>query len=232
MSPRDSAPTITPAAGRTSVKRRNDGAGGPPSGGRARTLLASALVLHSLPDRARIRVRDWDGTDPGALENELLGRPGVRSVRANPLTRNVLVRFDPAVGIMEVLAGGPGPVPAARASGAGGSARASAPARPTAVARQQRLLHLVASAQGEADRARAAARLLHLVPPAQGESGPAPAARTPGGPARARRIAPFLPKILLLIVSIVTTQGAYGYLVAGLEAIQLLLQIHGRLVVA
>lgn len=46
--------------------------------------------------RARVHLSGWSGCGRGALEERVRGEPGVRSARADTLTGNVLVLFDPA----------------------------------------------------------------------------------------------------------------------------------------
>jgi hypothetical protein len=52
-------------------------------------------ILHSIPERIRIRIRDWQNLERSALEHRLRVISGVCAVLANPLTRHVLIRFDP-----------------------------------------------------------------------------------------------------------------------------------------
>ncbi len=54
-------------------------------------------VLHALPGRVRVRLPARAGDEPWRLEGALRRLPGVRGAQANPLTGNVLVRFDPAL---------------------------------------------------------------------------------------------------------------------------------------
>lgn len=56
-----------------------------------------ARPVHATSGRLRVHVAGWLGQGQHILESRLGQHPGVLSVRANPLTRNVLVRFDPAV---------------------------------------------------------------------------------------------------------------------------------------
>lgn len=58
---------------------------------------AAPRVLHALPGRLRLHLPGWDGSRPEWIEERLRAVGGVQEVRANPLTRNVLVRFDAAV---------------------------------------------------------------------------------------------------------------------------------------
>ncbi|HET8629043.1 MAG TPA: hypothetical protein VFL91_16600, partial [Thermomicrobiales bacterium] len=53
-------------------------------------------VLRALPGRVRVHLPEWSGQGEHALEARLRQIPGVRSAQANPLTRNVLIGFDPA----------------------------------------------------------------------------------------------------------------------------------------
>ncbi|HZU36045.1 MAG TPA: hypothetical protein VFA18_09060, partial [Gemmataceae bacterium] len=52
-------------------------------------------VLHALPGRLRLHLPAWSGRGGRELEKELRGVAAVRRVEANPVTRNVLVEFDP-----------------------------------------------------------------------------------------------------------------------------------------
>jgi hypothetical protein len=45
----------------------------------------------------RVHLPDWDGGGPDQVEARLRWVPGVAAVEANPLTRNVLIRFDPCM---------------------------------------------------------------------------------------------------------------------------------------
>jgi len=65
----------------------------------------SALrVLSSLPGRLRVHRPDWGGERPGQVEARVRQVHGVEAVGANPLTGNILVRFDPrAVGPAAIL---------------------------------------------------------------------------------------------------------------------------------
>ena len=52
-------------------------------------------VLHRLPGRARLHLPGWSGQRRPELEQALCRVPGIHSARADTLTRNILVRFDP-----------------------------------------------------------------------------------------------------------------------------------------
>jgi hypothetical protein len=52
-------------------------------------------VLSQIPGRLRVHLPDWRDELAEQIEARLLEVPGVQAVRANPLTRNVLVEFDP-----------------------------------------------------------------------------------------------------------------------------------------
>jgi hypothetical protein len=61
-------------------------------------MIASAKALRILsltPGRMRVHLPDWHGEPADRIEVWVRKRPGVVYVEANPLTRNVLVRFDP-----------------------------------------------------------------------------------------------------------------------------------------
>ena len=58
-------------------------------------------ILHSIPERIRIRIHDWQDLERTALAHRLRVMPGVCAVLANPLTRNLLIRFDPPHGASE-----------------------------------------------------------------------------------------------------------------------------------
>jgi hypothetical protein len=51
-------------------------------------------IEHSIPGRVRVHLPRWPGHDADAVERRLRRLPGVRGARANPLTRNVVIRFD------------------------------------------------------------------------------------------------------------------------------------------
>ncbi len=90
---------------------------------------AEPTLLHALPGRVRVHVPDLTDAAPWRLEGRLRRLPGVRGAQANPLTGNVLVRFDPALTDKErVLAAGdrakPGEARLPVYSGSGGTARA------------------------------------------------------------------------------------------------------------
>ena len=52
-------------------------------------------VVHAIPGRMRVHLPGWEGRGPRGLEARLRRVLGVSSARANPLTGNVLIRFDP-----------------------------------------------------------------------------------------------------------------------------------------
>jgi len=52
-------------------------------------------LLRAAPGRVRVHVPDLSEHDPRAVESGLRQLPGVRGVQANPITDNVLIRFDP-----------------------------------------------------------------------------------------------------------------------------------------
>jgi hypothetical protein len=62
-------------------------------------------VLSQTPGRVRIHVSVWSNEPVESIEGRLLRVFGVEVVKANPLTSNVLVRFDPMlVGTEEIVA--------------------------------------------------------------------------------------------------------------------------------
>jgi cation-transporting ATPase I len=52
-------------------------------------------IVHALPGRVRVHLPGWEGRSQHALETALRRMRGVSDVRSSPLTRNVLIRFDP-----------------------------------------------------------------------------------------------------------------------------------------
>ena len=54
-------------------------------------------IVHALPGRVRVHLPGWEGRGQRGLEASLRRIRGVSDVRSSPLTRNVLVRFDPEV---------------------------------------------------------------------------------------------------------------------------------------
>ena len=52
-------------------------------------------VLSLIPWRVRFHLPGWTAGDAAQVETRLVRVRGVRSVQANPLTGNVLIRFDP-----------------------------------------------------------------------------------------------------------------------------------------
>jgi len=115
-------------------------------------------LIHAVSGRARLHLPGWSGEGHQRLERCLRGAPGVRSVAANALTGNVLVRFDPTLTDSAAL------LRAAAASVAGALAAAppeqalAAPQRPPAA---PRALH---EGRGGAKRARIVVRGLDRDP--------------------------------------------------------------------
>jgi uncharacterized membrane protein YbaN (DUF454 family) len=52
-------------------------------------------VVHSSIGRLRVHLRYWSGTDGQAIVAEVRRLPGVTRAEANPVTRNVLILFEP-----------------------------------------------------------------------------------------------------------------------------------------
>jgi hypothetical protein len=55
---------------------------------------AAPRVIHALPGRLRVHLPGWAGQEP-ELEQQLRQMQGVRRVRANRFTANVLILYDP-----------------------------------------------------------------------------------------------------------------------------------------
>src|SRR5947209_511225 len=104
-------------------------------------VLEDPSVLHATPGRIRVHIPDWPGQGQRGLEARLCQMQGVISARANALTANVLIRFDPAATNAVALVG------ALRSLvGAGIEADEPEPARP----------HVVHERSGQTGRARIA----------------------------------------------------------------------------
>jgi hypothetical protein len=54
-------------------------------------------VIHALPGRLRLHLSDWSGEKPENLQEIIGSVRGVRDVRADSQTRNVLIHYYPAV---------------------------------------------------------------------------------------------------------------------------------------
>jgi cation-transporting P-type ATPase I len=52
-------------------------------------------IVHALPGRVRVHLPGWEGQNQRSLEARLRQLQGVSDARLSPLTRRVLVRFDP-----------------------------------------------------------------------------------------------------------------------------------------
>src|SRR5690242_8166611 len=61
------------------------------------TSAENVRVLSVIPGRFRLHLADWTNVSAERIEDCLRRINGVKSVQANPLTRNVLVHFDPLV---------------------------------------------------------------------------------------------------------------------------------------
>ncbi len=71
--------------------------------------LEAPEVLHAVPGRIRVHLPEWSGEGQSDLEERLQQLRGVGSARANTLTANVVVRFDPALtDIRAILSAIPG----------------------------------------------------------------------------------------------------------------------------
>ncbi len=123
------------------------------------TLTAEApRLVHALPGRVRIHVRVEPGQSSADLEAAVDRLPGVRSVQANMLTGNVLVRYDPAVtndrALLSALHG------MSRDSGSGHAGTASAPSPPGRAPRTVRARILVPGMNRQPHQARRVAEHL------------------------------------------------------------------------
>jgi calcium-translocating P-type ATPase len=58
---------------------------------------AAPVLEHAVRGRLRVHLDAWSGERPEALRSQLLGMTGVVEVSARPATRNVVLRYDPAV---------------------------------------------------------------------------------------------------------------------------------------
>lgn len=65
---------------------------------RTRRRGAGFEIVHSVPGRIRIHIPEWRHLESTALEHRLRLVPGVCAVLPNPLTRNLLIRFEPPPG--------------------------------------------------------------------------------------------------------------------------------------
>lgn len=68
---------------------------------------AEPAILHATPGRLRVHLPGWSGRGRLSLQTQLCQVPGIHSARANELTGNVVVGFDPATirpeGVLEAL---------------------------------------------------------------------------------------------------------------------------------
>lgn len=62
-------------------------------------------IVHGIPGRVRVHLPTWSGREPCALELTISQLPGVRLARANALTKNLLVCYDPShISVSRILA--------------------------------------------------------------------------------------------------------------------------------
>lgn len=158
---------------------------------------AAPRVVHSLPGRVRLHLATWNGERASELEERLRRCRGVLSAEATPLTRNVLVRFDPRQTTLESVR-----ITAGRlASGSAPSGSARRRGQPIRVATSEAAV--AASPPGPGPRRAVPAR-----------SGTAFVA-----------LLPHLPKLITLLLSLLSASGPLGLLVTGVEALQLIAEI-------
>ena len=67
------------------------------SGAMKTTRTENPRVIHALPGRVRVHCPGWSGEDLAWVEQRLAQLPGVRAAQSHPLTRNVLIHFNPQV---------------------------------------------------------------------------------------------------------------------------------------
>jgi copper chaperone CopZ len=60
------------------------------------TVVDEPRLIHAIPGRARIHLAEWPDQEQRQIEARLRRIKGVRSVQANALTGNVLIRYDPS----------------------------------------------------------------------------------------------------------------------------------------
>jgi cation-transporting P-type ATPase I len=75
----------------------------PPTLMRTTLITAEPHIVHAIPGRLRIHIPGWSNEQQPGIESQLLLIPGVSSVQANPLTGNVLIRFDSALTTESIL---------------------------------------------------------------------------------------------------------------------------------
>src|SRR4051794_35376483 len=69
----------------------------------AAVAVSQPQILHAIPGRVRVSLPGWSGQGHRSIESGLSDVPGVRLVRANPVTGNVVIQFDPRKGKQESI---------------------------------------------------------------------------------------------------------------------------------
>src|SRR3954454_15880052 len=69
----------------------------------AAVAISQPQILHAIPGRVRVSLPGWSGQGHRSIESGLSDVPGVRLVRANPVTGNVVIQFDPRKGKQESI---------------------------------------------------------------------------------------------------------------------------------
>ncbi|MBW3637485.1 MAG: haloacid dehalogenase, partial [Armatimonadetes bacterium] len=107
--------------------------------------LAPPHLLHAMPGRMRVHLPGWVGQDSRAIETQLRALENVEGAQANPLTKNILIRFDAAATdaialltavtatLQDLLQNATGASESGSAEAAPSAERVPAPPRPSAV---------------------------------------------------------------------------------------------------
>jgi hypothetical protein len=124
---------------------------------------AAPRLLRAIPGRVRLHVPGISAGDPRALEAQLSGLLGVRSVQSSRLTENVLVLFDPRTTtgdaiLLAIPAPLPGQAPGARRQASGAWPQGAVPAS------RAQALRVVSSDRDGRKRAHIAVRGLERSP--------------------------------------------------------------------
>jgi hypothetical protein len=69
----------------------------------ALSLVPPVQLIHSIPGRIRVHISEWGNCEVDGLERRVRALPGIRAVVANPVTQNVLIRFDPLLTTTEAV---------------------------------------------------------------------------------------------------------------------------------
>jgi hypothetical protein len=121
--------------------------------------MSAPRVLHAIPGRVRVRLPD--DVDGPALAARAREQPGIVEAHWSPLTRGLLVRYDPASTSPEALLAAAAPT---RRTAPAGSARSAAVAPPPAGSPSARVAAAIRHAVSQLDAgvARSTAGMLDL----------------------------------------------------------------------